>query len=130
MPQEPPTSLAAKLSGVAIVIFLTFGGFEAIENYVRSKQPHDLLATLHYKGEWTNGEYRECESTNLKEYDQPDVVCADGASVPAKTFKIRFTGHLYDPKLSIGQMLDWTCRRVDGDVTFSCVRKAPDSKPQ
>jgi hypothetical protein len=130
-PNETP--VWANLLGIAIVsLFYYAGGYDTVRDYIRSKWPHETLATVHYHGEWSVGEYRDCDSMNLKDYDKPDVVCAD-AYAPARLFKVRFVGsQVYDPRLSIGESLTWMCRRVDRDVTFSCVRKSmpePEKPP-
>jgi len=133
MAPKPNQNSNAIVTGISVVVmlFLIHGGWDMIRDYIRSKQPHDMLATLHYHGEWSVGEYRECDSINLKDDEEPDVVCADAALSPSKIFKIRFSGApIYDTKVKDGGLLEWLCRRDNADVTFSCVRKPTPEEPQ
>jgi hypothetical protein len=65
MPQEPKSSPLARVIGIAVMLFFFYGGYDAVRDYF-SKQSSKKLATLSYRGEWSVGEYRECDSMNLR----------------------------------------------------------------
>jgi hypothetical protein len=115
---------------IVIFVFLfvligSFGGAQEVKNYFRSRMSDEKLTDLHYHGEWSVGEYRDCFSVNLpqKEDEKPEVVCED-AFTPAKTFKIKFVGSsTYDQNIADGKFLEWLCRRDNSEISFSCVSK-------
>jgi hypothetical protein len=118
--------LMGLVGGVVALTFMGLGGCAGLEKLYDQHTSHEKLSSLRYHGEWTNGEYRECSSTNVKEEDKEPVMECEGAafSDQYKVFQVEFSGGLtYDNEVPKGQPLLWTCRRTGGDSTFSCHMK-------
>ena len=112
-------------------IFFATGGFSGIEKFVERRLSHEKLTTVRYRGEWSFGEYRECESVNLKTEDkEPELACTGALSGGDKVFKVSFSGDLtYDSDEPDSAIHRWLCRRNDGDPSFSCTAKeTPEQK--
>jgi hypothetical protein len=123
-----------KLAAVVVVIFLSFGGWDMIRNYFRSTQSSEKLASLRYHGEWSVGEYRECDSMNLRHMEKPEVACSGASPLDnQKIFNIEFKGGpTYDSTIADGTVFTWLCRRTNQDVSFSCVKQStqPEKQPE
>jgi len=120
------------VTAIVVVFLIGMGGFEGIGRFIERHTSHEKLATVRYRGEWILGEYRECESVNLKTEDkQPELDCA-GVVVPntGKVFNVSFSGDLtYDSERAESVAHRWLCRRNDGDPSFSCsARETPEQK--
>jgi len=126
------SSPAGIIGVIAVVIFTVMGGFEGIDRIIQFHTSHEKLTTMRYRGEWSSGEYRECQSINLKAEDkQPELDCA-GFVPPSteKVFKVSFSGDLtYDSERKESVTHHWLCRRIDEDASFSCSGKeTPEEK--
>ncbi len=84
---------------------------------------HDKLTTIHWPS-WTNGEYKECNSLNLKEEDEhPVLSCEDvGVWEQGKVFNVRFHGRTFTTEQQEGVVHYWRCRKNadDDDTTITC----------
>ena len=123
--------LTKAVVAIVAVLFL-LGSLDALRHYGRSKRSSRKLASLTYLGEWSVGEYRECESENLRHMETPELACS-GAS-PLKNpriFNIEFKGGpTYDPTIADGTVFAWLCRRANHDVSFSCAKQPIDLERQ
>jgi len=120
---QSPESLIGRAAGVIgavmALVFIQGGGWSHLSHRIS----HEKLAALHYRGEWSLGEYRECSSMNLKEEDKkPQLDCLDSAPLDAgKVFKVSFSGDLtYDEEKPETLVHFWLCRRNDAAASFSC----------
>jgi hypothetical protein len=132
MPPKNEKSSLVNLVAVSVAILMALGGWDYLRNYFRSEISYEKLTNLRYHGEWSVGEYRECNSLNLREEDEkPEIVCMGSSSLDtSKIFKIKFTGgQIYSSEIPEGTEYFWLCRRDNADVTFSCDKK-PDPKKQ
>src|SRR5215472_9455421 len=117
------------LSAILVVAFVSGGG-AAVWKYVQRHISHEKLATVHCLEEWSVGEYRECNSMNLREQDsKPELYCVVSSRLDlGKVFKVSSSGDLtYDDEKQEGQVLEWLCRRNIDDPTFSCAAKETSS---
>jgi hypothetical protein len=121
-----------KLAAVVVVIFLSFGGWDMIRNYFRSTQSSEKLASLGYHGEWSVGEYRDCDSMNLRHMEKPEVACSGASPLDnQKIFNIEFKGgSTYDSTIADGTVFTWLCRRTNSEVSFSCVKQPMQAEKQ
>jgi hypothetical protein len=129
-----PTSdnAAARLIAIVLTMIFVTGGGTALWKYLRRNISHEKLTTVRYPGEWVLGEYRECDSMNLRDADrQPELDCGGSSSIAVeRVFKVSFSGDLtYDDEQPEREMHYWLCRRDNDDATFSCSARR-DSKPQ
>jgi hypothetical protein len=144
-PTKPDDSTSAvvvrMLAVLVVLVLMQFGGWSAFRRYIRHRISHEKLAAMRYHREWSVGEYRECNSMNLKEEDKkPELECLDSSPMDAgKIFNVNFYGDLtYDEDKPEGVVHFWLCRRTDTDPSFSCGAKenssseaqAPSSKDQ
>ena len=125
MPQESKSNPLTNVIATVGVLFFMFAGYDVLRHYIRSKYSSEKLTNLRYRGEWSVGEYRECNSLNLREEDdRPDVVCLEPfPSGPSRMVEIKFTGPTYEPAIVDGAVHYWLCRHDNSDVTFSCVKE-------
>jgi hypothetical protein len=126
------SDVSHKLAAVVVVIFLSFGGWDMIRDYLRSKKSSEKLATLTYHGEWSVGEYRECDSMNLRHMEKPEVACSGASPLDnPRIFNIEFKGGpTYDSRIADGTVFTWLCRRTNGDVSFSCAKQPIHAEKQ
>lgn len=120
---ESLIGLAARLVFGVIVVVLMGGGWSTIRRYVSHRISREKLAAMHYHGEWSQGEYRECNSVNLKEEDKkPELDCLGSSPMDVgKIFNVSFSGDLtYDDEKPEGVVHLWLCRRIDAAASFSC----------
>ena len=126
--------LLARIVVVLVVAFIWLGGWGALRKYLRREVSHEKLTTLRYHGDWSIGEYRECNSINLREEDsQPELDCIGSSPIDReKVFKISFSGDVtYDDEKPNDALHYWMCRRNDAEPSFSCgAKKIPPSEPQ
>lgn len=104
------------------VVFIQGGGWSYLTHWIS----HEKLAAMHYRGEWSLGEYRDCTSMNLKEEDnKPQLDCLGPASSEeGKVFKVSFSGDLtYDEEKPETYVHFWLCQRNDAAASFSCSAK-------
>jgi hypothetical protein len=89
---------------------------------------------MRYHGEWSLGEYRECNSMNLREEDKkPELECLGSSPMDVeKVFNVNFSGDLtYDEEKPEGVVHFWLFRRNDAEPSFSCgVRENPSGESQ
>jgi hypothetical protein len=119
------------ISFALIAAFVSFGGWTAVRKYLQREISHEKLTTVRYHGEWSLGEYRECNSMNLREEDtKPELDCIGSSmTVSEKVFDVSFSGDpTYDDEKPNGAVHYWLCRRNSTDPTFSC--GANPNKPQ
>src|SRR5260370_26762103 len=96
---SPIAGIISTLAMVAVLIFIGGGGWSAIQRYIQRQTSHEQLAGMHYHGEWSLGEYRECNSMNLREEDKkPELDCVGSSPMDTeKVFNVNFSGDLtYD----------------------------------
>ncbi len=131
---DPVPEVVRIVSYVLILAFVSFGGWTALRKYLQRNISHEKLATMRYDGEWSLGEYRECNSLNLFEEDsKPELNCIGSSSMSrAKVFNVGFSGDLtYDAEKPDSEIHYWVCRRNSADPAFSCSAKENSpSKPQ
>jgi hypothetical protein len=108
-----------------VAVLLLLGSLDALQHYIRSKRSSKKLASLTYLGEWTVGDFRECESENLRHMDTPEIACSGVSPLENKRiFIIEFKGGpTYDSTIADGTVFTWACRRTNHDVSFSCVKQ-------
>jgi hypothetical protein len=123
-PSDSFSSGVAGLIAVAVAFALIQGGaWSALQKYVSHRISHEKLAAMRYRGEWSLGEYRECNSLNLREEEKkPELACLGALPMdPEKLFNVSFSGDLtYDQEKPKSEVHYWLCRRNDGDPSFSC----------
>jgi len=134
-----PETLIGRAAGVlGVVLALVLiqgGGWSYVQRYVSHRISHEKLAGVRYHGEWSFGEYRECNSMNLREEDKrPELECLGSSQIDlGKVFNVNFTGDLtYDEEKPEGTVHFWLCRRNDTDPSFSCwgEKKIPSGESQ
>ncbi len=110
-----------------VIAFFAVGGWSGISKFYDRQISHDKLTNVHYRGEWSNGEYRDCSSLNFKESDkQPELFCVGStATETLKVFNVNFSGGVvYDEDKKEGAIHYWLCRRNNStETTFSCKMK-------
>ena len=113
--------VVSKAVATIVVVLLFLGGLDALRHYIRSKQSSKKVAILMYPGEWLVGEYRECESENLRHMETPEIACPASSLDNQHVVNIEFKGGpTYDPTIADGTVFTWMCRRTNQDVSFSC----------
>jgi hypothetical protein len=116
--------VVSKAVATIVVGLLLLVGLDALRHYIRSKQSSRKVATLSYLGEWLVGEYRECESENLRHMETPEIACSAFPLDNQHVVNIEFKGGpTYDSTIADGAVFTWLCRRTDGNVGFSCVKQ-------
>ncbi len=131
-PNDPTSAVVRILAIVLAVVFVQAGGGSAFLRYIRHRISHEKLAAVRYHGEWSLGEYRECNSTNLR-IARPELDCVGSSPMDTeKIFSVNFSGDLtYDEEKPEGAVHYWLCRRNDADPSFSCgARENPSSDSQ
>jgi hypothetical protein len=128
-------SLLVRIISILLAgVLVQAGGWSVFRKYIRHRISHEKLAAMRYHGEWSLGEYRECNSMNLREEDKkPELDCAGSSLTDAeKVFNVNFSGDLtYDEEKPEGVVHFWLCRRNDADASFSCrVRENAPSESQ
>jgi len=133
-PNDPTGPIVRILVVVLTVVLLQAGGWSAFRRYIRHRISHEKLAAMRYHGEWSLGEYRECNSMNLREEDKkPELDCVGSSLTDTeKIFNVNFSGDLtYDEEKPEGVVHFWLCRRNDTDASFSCwARQNPSAESQ
>ena|SRR5579871_6602736 len=123
----------SKAVATIVIVLLLLSGLDALYHYIRSKQSSKKVATLSYLGEWLVGEYRECESENLRHMETPEIACSAPPLDNRHVVNIEFKGGpTYDARVADGTVFTWNCRRTNQDVSFSCVKRPihPERQPR
>jgi hypothetical protein len=134
--RTPDSSIGGVAGLIGLVVTLVLiqgGGWSAIQKYVGHRISHEKLTAVSYHGEWSLGEYRECNSMNLREEDKkPELECGSSPRDVKKVFNVNFSGDsAYDGAKPEGVVHSWLCRRNDADPSFSCgARDNPSSESQ
>jgi hypothetical protein len=129
---SPIAGIISTLTMVLALIFFAGGGWSAIQRYIQPRTSHEKLAGMHYHGEWSLGEYRECNSMNLR-VARPELDCVGSSPMyTEKVFNVSFSGDLtYDEEKPEGAVHYWLCRRNNADASFSCkARENPSAESQ
>lgn len=115
----------------AIGVFAVIGGFSSAGKFFQRKISHDKLTTVRYQGEWSQQEYRDCDSLNMKTDDkEPELYCGEATLARSgKVFNVEFSGDItYDAEKTEGEVHYWRCRRNNSDPAFSCTVKETSPK--
>lgn len=133
-PNDSASGVVRILAILLAVVLVQLGGWSAFKRYIRHRISHEKLAAVRYHGEWSLGEYRECNSMNMRDEDKrPELDCVGSLPMDTeKVFKVNFSGDLtFDEERPEGAVHFWLCRRNDADASFSCgVRENPSSESQ
>jgi hypothetical protein len=133
-PIDPTSGIVRILAIVLAMVFVGSGGGSAFLRYIRHRISHERLAVMRYHGEWSFGEYRECNSVNLREETgKPELDCVGSSPMDTgKVFNVNFSGDLtYDEERPEGVVHYWLCRRDNADASFSCgARENPSTESQ
>jgi hypothetical protein len=124
--------VVSKAVATIVAVLLLLGSLDALCHYIRSKQSSKKLATLSYLGEWSVGEYRECESMNLRHMENPEIACSGAPPLenPSTLYMEFKGGPTYDSTIADGTVFTWLCRRTNHDVSFSCVKQPIQAQRQ
>lgn len=111
-----------------VALLLAIGAFSPIESYFKRHTSQSKLTRVAYRGEWSIGEYRECDSANSQ---NAQLNCGDFASMGSeKIFNVEFFGdEPYDQDKPNDVSHRWLCRRNNDDPTFSCQAKETPQTP-
>jgi hypothetical protein len=128
--RKPVADAFVRILSIALTLAFISGGGTAVWKYIQRQMrriSHEKLTTMHYQGEWSVGEYRECDSVNLpEERNKPELDCIGGSSAfSEKVFNVSFSGGLtYDDEKPTDAIHNWLCRRNSADdPTYSCGAK-------
>ncbi len=112
---------AAMIVTVVLIIAGAIWGYSKLDAF--GYVAHSKLTEVHAKA-WSTGEYKNCNSINIKEEDaQPVLYCGpDTIMEAAKVFKVRFSGVLtYDKEMKEGIVHHWKCKKNDStDPSMIC----------
>jgi hypothetical protein len=113
-PKTPVFGVIAVSLGIVLTLIFFIRIFEGVgwEHITREFITHEKITSVHSRGFWSAGEYRECHSLNTKEEDaDPQLWCGDSSPMDgAKVFKVKFSGDLtYDKDKKEGEVHYWWC---------------------
>jgi hypothetical protein len=125
---------SALIGGISIAILMAIGLWPSIEKLIHRQSPHEKITAVLYSGNWSFGEYRECDSSNVKtQEEKPELDCVSSLLQfeTDQLFKVSFSGDLtYDAEKPETEVHHWLCRRNNADPSFSCRAKDSNQSAQ